>query len=777
MSIQQQTSATVPGFTPNIAAKLIRWRWTLLVIASLLVAVCIGPAARLDFDRTLDSMFATDDPLMPPYRRMQELFGKNGIVLAVYDDPQFFAVDMVGIQRLIEIRHRLAQVPGVYSTFALDSMLTEDERLVEENGVGVRLRQLFEGFTHGADGRTVSVACMLTPEASAGVGRDEVIVRLRDVIEDLPDGLPPGVVTGEPVMMTDAFAYIEQDGQRLFVASTVLLGLVILFLFRSIRWVLIPIAVVQLALLITKASLTACDIQLTMVSSVLTAIVTVIGVATVVHVIVRFRAARLSGLSAQPALVHSAQLLIAPVTWACVTDAVGFAALTQATVQPVRNFGIMMAVGSLCVLLSAGLLIPGLALWGRWGLDPQRVWGEGWLDRQLKRWSRWVAQRPWLVATLATAVAGTTIWGVQWLEVETDFTRNFRENTPIVRSYQVVENNLGGAGLFDVILPVPEVLDWKYLYTVLKLQSRLRKEVRVPTGDGDAPALTKVLSVADVIYHAGPTSLFRVRRGRRQIMINAGMRTISTRIPELLEITYTAENGATESQRALRIMLRARERQPAAQKQQIIDQVIAITNEEFPQGEVTGFFVLLTNLVESVVRDQWRTFAVALIGIGITMILAFRSLRFALVALVPNGIPILMVMGLMGWLGLRINMGAAMIAAVSVGLSVDSSIHYITAFRRELAGGRDVLEALSIVQDSVGRAVVFSTLALVVGFGVLCTSRLIPIVYFGVLVSISMIGGLLGNLFVLPLLLRIVTPAALKKSQSAPAVTVEAHTG
>jgi predicted RND superfamily exporter protein len=265
-------------------------------------------------------------------------------------------------------------------------------------------------------------------------------------------------------------------------------------------------------------------------------------------------------------------------------------------------------------------------------------------------------------------------------------------------------------------------------------------------------------------------------------MINAGMQTMRVRLPELLEITYAAEIDAPASERALRIMLRARERQPAAQKQQIIDQVVAIVNEEidkgtFPAGEVTGFFVLLTNLVESVVRDQWRTFAVALVGIGVTMFLAFRSIRFALVALVPNGIPILMVMGLMGWLGLRINMGAAMIAAVSVGLSVDSSIHYITAFRRELAARRDVLGALSVVQDSVGRAVVFSTLALVIGFGVLCTSRLIPIVYFGVLVSISMIGGLLGNLFVLPLLLRIVTPALSTDAESAAAATVEAHTG
>jgi predicted RND superfamily exporter protein len=129
---------------------------------------------------------------------------------------------------------------------------------------------------------------------------------------------------------------------------------------------------------------------------------------------------------------------------------------------------------------------------------------------------------------------------------------------------------------------------------------------------------------------------------------------------------------------------------------------------------------------------------------------------YALIALVPNALPILMVTGLMGWIGLKINMGAAMIAAVSVGLSVDSSIHYISFFRRARAGGKTVADALDEVQQSVGRAMVFSTLALVVGFTVLTISEFVPTIYFGSLVALSMLGGLVGNLVILPLLLRLV---------------------
>jgi predicted RND superfamily exporter protein len=207
-----------------------------------------------------------------------------------------------------------------------------------------------------------------------------------------------------------------------------------------------------------------------------------------------------------------------------------------------------------------------------------------------------------------------------------------------------------------------------------------------------------------------------------------------------------------------RVMLRAREQQPAQQKTSIIRQVEQIAQEEFSTSsggtaEVTGFYVLLTSLVESMIRDQWICFAWAVAGIGLMMLIAFRSPSVAAIAIVPNAVPILMVTGLMGWLNIRLNMGAAMIAAVSMGLSIDSSIHYVSFYRRERRAGRGVQVALHNVHQSVGRAMFFSTLALIIGFTALCRSQFVPTIYFGALVSLSMLGALLGNLVMLPLLL------------------------
>jgi len=262
--------------------------------------------------------------------------------------------------------------------------------------------------------------------------------------------------------------------------------------------------------------------------------------------------------------------------------------------------------------------------------------------------------------------------------------------------------------------------------------------------------------MADAIS-AGAPILHRTRSPWKRVSALSGaISSLSTHMPAMTESLH-AKDPRTSDAYYFRIMLRAYERQPAQEKQRLIDQVTRISREEFPEAEVTGFFVLLTNVISSMIRDQWITFGMALVGIGLTMLLAFRRLRYALIALVPNALPILTVTGLMGWCDLKINMGAAMIAAVSMGLSIDSSIHYIRFFLRARGKGRSVHDALAEVQQSVGLAMVFSTIALIVGFSALIVSDFVPIIYFGVLVSLTMFGGLLGNLVILPMLLRLVT--------------------
>ena len=343
------------------------------------------------------------------------------------------------------------------------------ELIVSDNPLARRTRELFCGYTHGADQQTVSVVCMLYPENQTSTPRRQTIDQLREVMNSLPDGLGPGWLTGEPILVVDGFRYVEQDGRRLGLWSTLLLGLTIIVCFRSIRWVIIPILVVQLALISTQAVLVLARLELSMVSSMLTAVVMVIGVATMVHIMVRYAESRQEGLSPLESLRQTLQQLLIPVFWACLTDAAGFMALTVSDVGPVRDFGIMMAVGSLMVLVSVVLLVPGLTVFGRFDPDPHAPWGEGRLTRRLQQLLTAVDRRPYRVLGALAVVSVLAMAGISRLKVETDFTRNFRQDSDIAQAYNFVEDHLGGAGVCDVMIPAPEKLHWSVLQAHLSL--------------------------------------------------------------------------------------------------------------------------------------------------------------------------------------------------------------------------------------------------------------------------------------------------------------------
>ena len=752
-----------PGWSLSFTTWLIRWRWPLLALAALLAALSWPAARQLQFDRSIENMFAPDDPLLEPYGLLKRVFGGNEIVMATYVDEDLFSQD--GIARLVSLRDQLSRIEGVREVLTIDRLM--GEKIADPSDpIAERLRELFDGYTHRTNAKTGHTACaavcMLDPQANSET-REAAVAALREIIATMPQGS----LAGEPVMVVDGFRYLQEDGERLGYTSTALLMLTIALCFRSLRWMLIPLAVVQLTLLLTRSLLVTVGLKLSMVSSMLTAIVTVVGVATVIHIIVRFRDAREADYSPRDALRAAGSILVVPIFWACATDAVGFGALLQASVGPVSDFGLMMAVGSLLVLVSAALVVPGLALAGNFD-DPRRAWGESFLSGGLERLLSLVHWKPKSLALVLLGFSLLAAAGGTRLELESDFTRNFREHSPVVESYAFVEANLGGAGVWDVILPAPAALDWDYLAWALNLETRLRRE---------APGLTKVISLADAVVASAPSDPARMRLAvLRQAMIATQLKGMEWKIPSFYAALYGVD-PAEPGRHYLRIMLRARERQSAEEKLALIDQVTRISQEEFarlrqadpdrfaaaPPPRVTGFFVLLTSLVDSMLRDQWLTFSIALAGIAVMLLFALRSLKLALVAMFPNALPILVVMGLMGWLGLKINMGAAMIAAVSLGLSVDSSLHYLLAYRRARRAGKSRFAALQETQQTVGRALVFATLALVIGFSSLCFSEFVPTIYFGALVSLAMLGGLAGNLVLLPLLLRLV-----EREKSAP---------
>ncbi len=209
-------------------------------------------------------------------------------------------------------------------------------------------------------------------------------------------------------------------------------------------------------------------------------------------------------------------------------------------------------------------------------------------------------------------------------------------------------------------------------------------------------------------------------------------------------------------------MLRAKERMSAETKTQIIQQVrdtmatewpATASTAEAPAPQLTGFYVLLSSLIQSLQRDQWLTAVVAAVLIWLLLSLCLRSPVLGLIALIPNLLSIAVMLGMVGWSGVPANMGTVMIAAVSMGLAVDSSIHFLVAYRQLRRAGESVMQALIQVQQGTGPALVWATLSLIIGFTSLCNSQFVPTIHFGLYSSLAMLGGMLGNLIVLPLLL------------------------
>jgi len=790
---------------------IIGYRWIWFTIAAILLAGALPYSQSLHLDRSLERMFPKGDPDRLAFERLEAEFGVSHFLVFAYRDKNLWSPEGEGIDRAAEMRKSIEAIDGV--SYALDlsrvdemlSTLRGPSALLSQlsgkraqhplvdpkNQLAARYRELFTGQTHSHNTDLVAIGVLL----DTSVETSQTLSKIRAISQRTPGGL----LVGHLAMVDEGFREIEQDGNRLAIYSTISLIVLILIGFRSWRWALITIAVVQWSLVVTRAILVLLNWELTMVSSMLSSIVMVVGVATTMHWMFGYQSAYEEEVGkqntgelqprkrAENALRSSMNRLWIPIVGACVTDAIGFGSLLLSRVGPVQDYGSMMAIACSVVLAGIFMIVPTLALIGldtgsaippRW--DSYRlgvVPGESSVQFVLNRILDIVCFHRRSIYVGAIAILIWSILGSAKLKVETDFLKNFQSDSPIAHAYKAVETELGGAGIWDVMLPAPDRIEEAYFDSVEALEKKLLGIEIAASDQYEMPLhLTSAMSLADTDRIARDGSVLKMvpiearLLGMRQVMGSFFDTLLSGRVPG-------SEKG---DHRYLRIMLRSRERSGANQK----DQLIAMVNETVaqhvaepawhrffaleqnpdsnkPQSAqnkrtpflVSGYYVLLTRLVENVVADQWVSFLCATLGIGIAMAVALRSVKLAMIAILPSVLPNMMVLGTLGWNDIHVNLGAAMIAAVSMGLGVDSSLHYLHRYRCERMAGKSSFDALKVAQSETGLAVLMATLALILGFGTMAFSNFLPTFAFGTLAAWTMLGGLVGNLCLLPAIL------------------------
>lgn len=755
-------------------------RFRLFILpAALLMTVLVWPIAdRLEFDQSIESLYADNDPHLEAYKASAVNFGGDEFAIIAWPEKGLFvegtdSLSEASRKRIESIAEQIAAVPGVFPDSIQHAGLALRSSFQRE-----KVAELIEGALVGADRETTAVVVRLKPEIDAEVPRRETIARIREIAAD---NEPPAAVVGEPVQIHDMFRYVEEDGRILFRFSLVMLAIVLFAMFRSVRWVVLPLMLVVLTIRWTEVLLVLVGAKLSMVSSMMNSLVTIVGVATATHLAVGFRD-RMRTLPRREALKQTLTELLPAIFWACATTAVGFTALLTSSITPVRSFGLMMAVATGLAFLVVCFVAPaGMAnrerppqpsdstqsttertikdlLFG----DPVAAPAEQYLESGLRGVSQAATWKPGLAFLGAVGAFIICAFGLTRLKIETDFSQNFRDESELIKSLNFVESRLGGAGTWELNFAAPRTLTDDYLDKVRRLARRLREELGIsPLKASDpeqaAGRLTKVVSLTDGIDLVPSKIFFKTLSAEDRLALFAAQQ------PEVVKGLFNRETGR------MRLVLRSIERQRSEPKRELMQRVLEVAQETFSESATarsdgaektaraefgtTGLFVLLTFLIESLLRDQVYSFAAAGIGIGLMMTIAFRSWRIGLISLVPNLFPIVCLIGTMGWLGVPVNIATAMIASVSMGLTVDNSVHYLTAYRRARRQGLSVSRSIERTQTQVGRALVFANVALVSGFSVLTLSHFIPLVYFGILVSVAMLGGLAGNLFLLPLML------------------------
>ncbi len=785
---------------------LIRLRfWTFGAVSVLMVVLFLW-GRHVQYEQSIQSFFADEDPAVISYRKAATLFGNDQLVFLVYDDPDLLTA--AGMDRVAELASMVGpdKIDGVTRVESLEGMpalwkveenflalnkvderlakmgnsllargirSTRDQlwerlkksvagsgRILGDMSVGAQVRQaddddlpamrerilknpFYMGTVVDPTGKTTAVVARLKAPEEHDV--KVAIAALRTAAAEFAGrhGTKTPAVVGPPVLLADGFTAIEIDGRRLALAGMALIGLVMFSGTRSLWWALVPAVAGWSVWLATDTVLSLLDIRLSLSGGPLVAQIIVLTMPAASHLALHFIDDLRQGKDRNEAARETLNSVSGPIVWCVVAGMIGYGALVTSNVVPVRQFGAVLAIctaaGSLLTLLLSPIaMLPPMPL--EW---PVRQGSRSLTATAMNRLTAWVVKRPGLLTLVMLASVGPLSWGISRLEYESNYINAFKPRAPVVRDYYEAERKLGGIGLISVLLPVGTTFDHE---TLAKLAEFERDARSMKARPGEPQPITQAISPATVLDPEGQVAA--LDEAAQDRILKAKLELISaSSLVELLNGFWRPDEGAT------RVMVRLLEGQQAATKQATFD-VLRVKGRALfgPGADVTGLSYLLTLTTAGVIATQWNTFFWSIGGLLVVLTLAFRGPRLAILAILPTLLAVVMVLGLMGWLGVKLDIATALVGSVALGLSVDDTFHCLLQFRRARAE-HPFREALFRSYSVSGPGVLLSSLAVAVGFSVLRFSEFVPFSNFGSMVAIATLGSSLGNVALLPAML------------------------
>jgi predicted RND superfamily exporter protein len=738
-----------------------------------LLAVGLWGAVRVEVETGNERLFLEGDPARLAQERFRTLFGGDELaVLALEGD--IFTED--GLQRLDDLTLGALEVDGVADAVSITTAQNvyqgpfgfygwaPYEWLVDPDAAA---KPGAEPWTIGRFRREVIEEPLFRDSLISRDGRlAAVLVRLDRVdgevigaLEELAAGARgQGFevhLTGFPVQRVTFARLIEED-QRSFVPMLVLaIALLTLFFFRHAWGVVVPLATVGLAVAVTLGLAHALGTGLNMITSLLTPTVMVVSVTMSVNLLSTYTYKRERFGRGAVAIGAAYRRVGLACLFTTLTTVFGFSALAFAGVPAIRDFGALAAAGIAFAYIAALLLLPPLCGL-RWRHGPQALrMKTGWIEAGLDRVEPWVLRHRWLVLFVTGALAVLSVVGMHRLRIETDILALLPEGSGLRSSTRAVDAQLGGVNALELLLEGPPGTFRKReaLSALWELSEELRAERERGIGGVFSPA--DLVARLDAVARAARTGQ-EASAITRALPADPDTPGIYLGMLRLAGESTPLPFFLSEDASTARLSVRVRE-MGSGDAYALIRDVTRRARQRMPAGVTVhpaGQYVLLQNMTHALPRNQLRGLALAVVLIVLSIGVLFRSPKMAALAAAPAVLPVVWVYGIMGWSGVPLSTATTMIAAVVIGLAVDSTILFLSRYQDERREGADPDQAALAMLRHAGRSVSYSNLTLVAGFATCALSGFPPVRTFGVLTALTIGLSYLTAVFLLPALVR-----------------------
>jgi uncharacterized protein len=589
------------------------------------------------------------------------------------------------------------------------------------------------------------------------------ITEIRDVISKYGENAKIHL-GGIPMIANDMMSYIKNDIIVFGIGVFIFIIFTLWLIFRNFKWVMMPLLGCATSVIIMIGLLGLIGWKVTVISSNFIALMLILNMAMNIHVTVRFLQLKkeFPQLTNNEAVLEASKKMMLPILYTVLTTICAFLSLVFSGIKPIIDFGWMMTLGLIVSLLVTFLLLPSLL--NIFSSNSEMNIKDTEKSLITSFLSSFTKKNKIIIFGTTLLIILSSVIGISKLQVENSFINYFDKETEIYKGMKKIDDDLGGTTPLNIILKFPvkqkkdnddEFSEWeeeeendqdkaKYWFT----RDKMDKIIKVHNYLDSLPEVGKVLSFGSILSVAEDLN--------KKELQSLEIAVLYSKIPETIKKEIVTPYISVEKDEA-RINIRIKDSLENLRRNDLIKKINSDLNTklnlEKDEYKLTGVLILFNNLLQSLFKSQILTLGIVMLGIFLMFFILFRNIMISFIGVVPNFIAAFFILGIIGLLGIPLDMMTITIAAITIGIAVDNSIHYIYRFKEEFNKIKDYNKTLDRCHSTVGVAILNTSITIVFGFSILVLSNFIPTIYFGIFTGIAMLLAMISVLTLLPKLI------------------------